>query len=356
MVEIRTVLRGGAMLTIRELRDRAVIRPVKRAVEDDLLDLPGVTAVDIGEKRRAGRDTGEQAIIVSVGRKRSPAQIPVGARIPSDISGVPTDVLEEEPVLWHIHCQSGQGLAWPPTQRTSSSMAGGLGITPARLARLTRPQVPGDDEYHRIGTLGVLVAGEVATMGLTTFDVACLDDAWSVGDRMVEPLRGEAYAELDRAALSGRVDAAAVSFEETSALAAAPFVAPRRDDGDERESRVGLARGSATAYPGARVSKLGFGTGLTHGAVSSIDASVRVDHGDALGVRILREQLRIVATSGLFCGAGDAGAAVVDPVGRIVGLHVAGSCTGRVGFANPISDVLHELDVRLCVADEHVRA
>lgn len=60
------------MTTTSELRDKAIIRPVKRAVEDDLLDLPGVLAVDIGEKRVAGRRTGHQAIVVSVGRKGAP--------------------------------------------------------------------------------------------------------------------------------------------------------------------------------------------------------------------------------------------------------------------------------------------
>ncbi|MFD0491558.1 hypothetical protein ACFQ0O_35995 [Saccharopolyspora spinosporotrichia] len=75
--------------------------------------------------------------------------------------------------------------------------------------------MPATGEYRRIGTLGLLVTGNgpaSVTMGLTTFDVACLDDAWSVGDRMIDPDLDEVYADLARAALSGRVDAAAVSL------------------------------------------------------------------------------------------------------------------------------------------------
>ncbi|MHA6806006.1 chymotrypsin family serine protease [Salinifilum ghardaiensis] len=342
------------MLTISELRDRAVIRPIKRAAEDDLLDLPGVTAVDIGEKRRAGRGTGAQAVVVSVARKRDLSDVPVGERVPAEISGVVTDVIEEEPVLWHIHCTRDQALTWPPAQRPDSLGAlSGRGVTPARTARLFMPQVPVADEYHRIGTLGPLVLSEGSALGLTTFDVACLDDAWSVGDAMVDPLHGRTCGELDRAALSGRVDAAAVGLAgaEADALLPDPGAA---DGGQAGPARA--ERGATTAFPGGRVCKVGFGTGLTRGVVTSVDASVRVDHGDALGVRVLREQLRITGTGRLYCGAGDAGAAVLDPLGRVAGLHVAGSCTGRVGFASPISEVLAELDVRLCLAGARVGA
>lgn len=343
------------MLTISELRDRAVIRPVKRAAEDDLLDLPGVTAVDIGEKRTSGRGTGAQGIIVSVVRKRDPADVPLDERVPAEISGVATDVVEEEPVLWHIHCSRDQALTWPPAQRPDSLGAlSGRGISPARTARLFRPQVPVADEYHRIGTLGPLVLSGESTLGLTTFDVACLDDAWTVGDAMVDPLHGHTCGALDRAALSGRVDAAAVSLAAAEAGAVPPDTGGAGDDGPVGSARG--QRGSATALPGSRACKVGFGTGLTHGVVTSVDASVRVDHGEALGVRVLREQLRITGTGPLYCGAGDAGAAVLDPLGRVAGLHVAGSCTGRVGFANPIAEVLAELDVRLCLAGARVGA
>ena len=40
-------------------------------------------------------------------------------------------------------------------------------------------------------------------MGLTTFDVACLDDAWSVGDQMTDPEAGRVCAGLARAAGEG---------------------------------------------------------------------------------------------------------------------------------------------------------
>ncbi|GAA4620994.1 hypothetical protein GCM10023108_52420 [Saccharopolyspora hordei] len=335
------------MLSIRELRDRAVIRPIKRAVEDQLLDLPGVTAVDIGARHSAGRCTGQQVIIVSVARKKPRDQLEPGACVPSDVFGIPTDVIEEEPVLQHIHCAEDEPL--PPRPRRGERtgvIGGGSGIGPCRAVHLAPPEVPVPGPHRRIGTLGALVVGTTptaVTMGLTTFDVGCLDDGWSVGDRMFDPEDGRVHAELARAALSGRVDAAAVALAPGSATTCVV-------------EGIGPVTGPATAYPGERVRKHGFGTGVTTGVVTSVDATVRIDHGEALGVRVLREQIRVVSSESRFCGPGDAGAAVLGPGGRVIGLHVAGSRGGAVGFASPIADVLEELDVELCTEPLRIHA
>src|SRR5690606_33701785 len=110
--------------------------------------------------------------------------------------------------------------------------------------------------------------------------------------------------------------------------------------------------GQCAAYPGETVRKRGYGTALTTGVVVSTDTTLRLDHGDALGVRVLREQVRVAATPPdvRFAGEGDAGATLVNSDGRIVGLHVGGSSDGGAGFACPIGDVLAELDVELQVA------
>lgn len=352
------------MLSIKELRDRAVIRPIKQAVEDQLLDLPGVTAVDIGERRVAGRGTGEQAIVVSVRRKRPVEQLAADACVPGDVLDIPVDVIQEEPVLHHAHCFAGARAGFPeeraghgqrhPRQRQNSEhgggaehdhcreigeVVGGTGIAPSRHISVVPPAVEVAGEYRRVGTLGAVVTGHAPAavrMGLTTFDVACMDDAWSVGDRMLEPGGGHVYADLTRAALSGRVDAAAVTLggELSHSCAVAG---------------IGLVTGQSAAYPGEVVRKCGYGTGLSSGVVASADVTLQLDHGDALGVRVLREQLRVESTCpGVpFAGYGDAGAAVVSAEGRVVGLHVAGNRDGTAGFACPIGAVLAELDVEL---------
>jgi Equine arteritis virus serine endopeptidase S32 len=79
-----------------------------------------------------------------------------------------------------------------------------------------------------------------------------------------------------------------------------------------------------------------------------VDATVLLDYRDGLGVRVLRDQLRIEAVGGGVMGDyGDSGSAVVDPDNRVVGLHVAGNTAGTAAFASPIGKVLDELDVDL---------
>lgn len=329
------------MLSIRELRDRSIIRPVKRAVEDQLLDLPGVVAVDIGEKRADMRPTGEQVIVVSVSRKERDGQIATGARVPPSILGIPTDVIEEQPVVQHDHRDLHRTPAGDRYGKRET-IHGGRGLAPCRSVVPGMPGAADGSEYRRVGTLGVLVLGRapaLTAMGLTTFDVACMDDAWAVGDRMLDPDTGHVYAGLARAALSGRVNAAAVTIGGNVEHSC-------------RVAGIGPITGQCAAYPGETVRKSGYGTGLTSGTVTSTDVTVRVDHGDALGVRILREQVRVVASCRRtsFAGHGDAGAALVNAEGRVIGLHFGSSRDGVVGFACPISDVLAELDVDLCVA------
>lgn len=329
------------MLSIRELRDRAIIRPIKRAVEDQLLDLPGVTAVDIGQRRIADQYTGDQVIVVSVQRKRSYGELPAGACVPAGVLGIPVDVIEEDTALHHLHCCAQEPLLLRERHRDLPAVIrGGQGIAPCRSVFLASPATGAPGQYHRIGTLGALVAGHdppAAPMGLTTFDVACMDDAWSVGDRMIDPDVGRVYADLARAALSGRVDAAAVTI--SGDLEASCAI-----------SGLGPVTGQCTAYPGDHVRKSGYGTALSSGVVVSTDTTLRVDHGDALGVRVLREQIRVAASppGARFAGDGDAGSAVVNVDGRVAGLLVAGSPDGAAGFACPIADVLAELDVELC--------
>ncbi|SHJ13048.1 hypothetical protein SAMN02745244_01782 [Tessaracoccus bendigoensis DSM 12906] len=74
--------------------ERARIRAVKERVEDDLLNLPGVTGVDIDESYEGGEPTGEGALVVFVAHKRPLTEIPEAELIPATIDGVSTDVRE----------------------------------------------------------------------------------------------------------------------------------------------------------------------------------------------------------------------------------------------------------------------
>ena len=72
------------------------IRRIKRAAQAWLLSIPGVHAVAIGPKTIGGRVTSTPAILVSVTKKKTDIELPEFLRIPAEIDGVKTDVVESE--------------------------------------------------------------------------------------------------------------------------------------------------------------------------------------------------------------------------------------------------------------------
>lgn len=319
---------------------RAGIRPVKRRVEVDLLSCRGVVGVDIGEKITGGRRTGQVGIVVYVRRKHSavrPADL-----VPAEIEGIATDVVADDVVLHRALLDA----EFPPARGAERhrQVLGGISMGPWRTVLLSPPEAPRPGEYAIVGTLGALVTdrtGNGQVMGLTTFHAACVDDAWSVGDEMVHPSRVDSGASprdtvgsLCRAALSGSVDGAAVLL--TPGRAYRPSIVD-----------IGAVTGTVAAVRGTVVRKRGRTTGLTTGRITSVDATVLLDYRDGLGVRVLRDQIRIEAVGGVLGDYGDSGSAVVDSDNRVVGLYVAGNPSGTVAFAGPIGKVLDQLDVDL---------
>ena len=318
-------------------RVRAAIRPVKRLVEDELLARPGVIGVDIGEKITGGLPTGRAAIVVYVRAKRHSQRF----AIPFQFHGVPTDVVEESFV-------PHRALAWSDGVHGAerhSCLVGGIGVGPCRAIRFVPPDVVVPGDYPVVGTLGALVTprvGRPGMMALTSFHVACVDDAWSVGDPMAHPSLvdgghpcDDRIGTLARAALSGTVDGATL------------LLTPRRD---YRAEVVGLGpvRGAAPAIVGAPVRKRGRTTGLVEGVVASTDAVVSLDFGNDIGVRTLHDQVRVQALPGSrFGDHGDSGAVLLDDANHVVGLYCAGNASGSMGFANPIGQVLDQLDINL---------
>lgn len=72
------------------------ITKIKTEVEKELLQLPGVTGVDVGYKYVGGKKTDILAIRVYVKKKRD---VSGKDAIPKRICDIPTDVIEREFVL-----------------------------------------------------------------------------------------------------------------------------------------------------------------------------------------------------------------------------------------------------------------
>lgn len=325
---------------------RAAIRPVKESVEDELIARPGVVAVDIAEKETDGKKTGEMSIVVFVEQKKPTSKLAKGAAIPEEIDGVRTDVqelvIELQPAMRQV--EDAEPQVDPADYPT---LAGGISIGPRRSVALAPPDVPAPGNFVFVGTLGAMVRDRAtgATMALTNFHVACVNNTWSVGDRQVQPslVDGGAptgdFGALTRAALSDNIDGAVITVD-----AGQPWTAT--------VTGVGDVNGSTPATVGMAVQKRGRTTEHTFGTVASVDFTVSVDYGSDVGPRTLRHQIRIdtdTSRNPRFSNSGDSGSVILDTSRNVVGLLFAGATDGSMTFANPIQAVLDELAVDLLV-------
>lgn len=68
------------------------MKELQSRYEPVLLAKPHVVGVAIGVRQRAGRYTGELALVVMVDQKLPQAQLSPEERVPAEIEGVPVDV------------------------------------------------------------------------------------------------------------------------------------------------------------------------------------------------------------------------------------------------------------------------
>lgn len=305
---------------------------VKSRVEAEYLGRPGVTGVDVGFKQVGGELTDQIAIRVSVEEKRD--DVPADQRVPAEIDGNPTDVLERRYEL-QVASESVDVSAQADTTHYPS-LQGGVSMGPSRVV--------GGSIFA--GTLGAIVIDGVTNQraALTNFHVACVDSTWSVGDRQVQPSRidtgvvpGDEFGAIARAVLSDHVDGALISIDAGKTTVATI-------------TEIGNVRGVKPATLGTAVRKRGRTTGLTYGTIDGISSTVNVDYGPGIGVKTLHDQVSVAADTthnAMFSDHGDSGSVIVDGNGYIVALLFAGAGAGTVG--NPIASVLSELNVTVAV-------
>lgn len=308
---------------------------IKQGVEQKLLDQPGVTGVDVGFKYVAGKRTDEIAIRLLVGKKKD--DIPADQKLPEQIDGVKTDVIER---TFELHGFSNRKLVEEtgpvPDTATYDPVRGGISIGPCR-------EVGG---YVYTGTLGAVVQDDATAkpMLLSNFHVMCIDSGWAVGDKMAQPSR------VDTGSCPGAVVGRLKRAELTSAVDAAVCTLSGRKFACEI-AEIGKVAGTADAVIGKPVRKRGRTTGLTRGSVDSISLSVKLDYGTGIGVKTLKDQIGLVpdtTKNRSFGEKGDSGSVVVNAQRKVVGLYFAGGSDGT-GVANPIAAVLSALKVSMCV-------
>jgi hypothetical protein len=312
---------------------------IKERIEAQFLGAPGVTGVDVGYKEVGGQRTGQIAIRVHVAAKTD--DIPDDQRVPGEIEGAPTDVLERR---YELHVLTQQLVEVAPQADTThyATLQGGVSMGPSRVI----------NGSIFAGTLGAIVVDNATNQhaALTNFHVACVDSTFSIGDRMVQPSRidtgvvpTDEFGSLVRETLSANVDGAVISI----------------DSGRSSQCQIadiGLVRGTTAATLGMAVRKRGRTTLLTVGSVDGLSLSVNIDYGDGIGVRTLTNQVSIAADTTrnpLFSDHGDSGSVIVNDSGFVVGLLFAGA--GGSTVANPIAAVLSELNISMCVGKSIIK-
>ena len=336
-----------------EVQAKAVVRPVKERIEDELLKIPGVTAVDIAFKVTDGKTTDQMAIVVHVREKKPKKSLKAGETVPAVIEGVVTDVIEED-IIPFPQMMAVADLAPFIDTAAYATLSGGMGIGPCRSVYKTPPEVASAGYYVFVGTLGALVTDRVsgAHMALTNFHVAAIDTGWAVGNTMTQPslvdggsCPGGDFGTLARAQLTDQVDGAVIAINAGKSTSCSIL-------------QIGDVAGTVAPTQGP-IRKRGRTTELTYGTVISTDVTLSLNYGNGIGTRTLKHQIRIEADPAhnvSFGKGGDSGSVIVDDQRRVMGLYFAGNVgtatvpEGRFGYANPIQVVLDTLNVDLCTA------
>jgi hypothetical protein len=313
-----------------------------------------VHALGIGKKIVKGKVTSTRCVRLYVAQKYALAFLSSSDHLPREVDGIPTDVIESAPAFI-LRARSGKpgrikSAALSLPQCTSARkdkvrplVAGistaHLGVTAGTLGYFCRSTKPGDDP----GQVFVLSNNHVYA------DV----NRAHLGDELRQPGPADGgvdsnyrIATLQRwvpirlgGSQANRVDAAIGKLS--------PGVAYTLE-----VCSIGQILGVAKAAEDMAVCKHGRTTGYTEGVVDdeSYDALIGMDHNDSSLTALFEDQMRLKRTDpypSLGLG-GDSGSLIVQKAGRkAVGLYFAGPPRGDYGVANPIDDVLNELQVAL---------
>ncbi|MCD7442752.1 S1 family peptidase [Streptomyces lincolnensis] len=302
------------------------IRSVKQRVEDEFLDRPGVMGVDIGYKERRGRRTDTVSLRVLVEEKHD---VPPEQRVPGEIDGVVTDVIER-----------GAPRFLADTTRYDPLVGGISGGTCGGVQGLgTLGAVVRDVATGTLGMLSnwhVLVGGVSGPQGLFVAQPGPGEDGGSCQKDVV--------GQVTKSAINEFVDCAVLRLNT-----ARPAINAIQDFGPLHHQPT------MAALLGHPVVKRGRTSWLTYGTIDAVDATLTLDNAGAQ--RVFRRQIgiwRVPERNRSFALPGDSGSVVLDRTNRrVVGLLFAAgrgtrfTAEGSYGYANPIASVLHALGVEI---------
>ena len=286
-----------------------------------------IVGVGVGPKIRKGKETATTSIRFYVEKKIAPKAVPKADRLPPEIDGIPTDVIEtgrffaQVPIAQQRR-RPARGGCSVGFQAAGFVMAGTFGCL-----------VTDGTRRYILSNNHVLADENTLPLNSPIFQPGLLDGGVAAADRVARLRR---FVRIRKLPADNRVDAA-IAAPDTPGVAS-PLILPN----------VG-ALGTTAPVPatvGMRVHKHGRTTGYTRGRVIDVSADVNITYD--FGVARFVDQMIIVGTPGSFSDSGDSGSLIVRRSGnRATGLLFAGSATHTI--ANHIGDVLTALGVTLVV-------
>lgn len=297
-----------------------------------------VHAVGVGKKIVEGKVTDARAVRIYVAQKIDLSLLSKKDRLPEEIDGIPTDIIETPPAFLT------PALPVCTTQRKQRQrpMVAGISVahknvTAGTIAYFCRSVKAGDDpnKIYVLSNNHVLADVNNAEIGDDIYQPGPIDGGIPVANKIARLHR------FVRINLSGqnRVDAAIGELLGGVSVT-------------RRMCKIGRITGVGQAEEDMQVRKHGRTTGYTEGVVTdeSIDALIGMDHNNPNIVARFTNQMRIerVAPHPAIGLGGDSGSLVVRKATReAVGLYFAGPDSGVYGLANHIADVITELEIQL---------
>jgi hypothetical protein len=315
-----------------------------------------VHAVGIGRKVVDGKPTRERAVRLYVVQKLPASLLSANALLPSEIHGIPTDVIESPPAfaaprrrVRHRRRHRAHHRSAPPPHRAVACSA-------HRQERI-RPVIAGVSVAHRDVTAGTIAyfcrdPGSSSLLLLSNNHVLANVNRGAPGDPILQPGPADGGGPGDQIATLKRFVRIHLDGRTPNLADCAVGELSRNVAVTVEVCTVGAVRGTTAPVEGDRVRKHGRTTGYTEGVVTdeSYDALVGMGFEDPSIVALFQDQLRIAVAPGsrAFGLGGDSGSLIVmQATPKAAGLYFAGPEDGSYGVANHIAAVLDALGVEL---------
>ena len=316
-----------------------LIAEVQDKHETELLAMDNVVGIAASNKVKGGTPTDQGSLTVYVTEKKKPASLDKSSNIPSEIEGVPTDVVEVGAI---------QALVFNASVRPAlpGYSIGHYNITAGTFGALVR-DVRGCCCKTENGCdcdcngYGYRSEGKSDILILSNNHVLADVNQARPGDKILQPgpIDGGLFPS-DMVATFERTEE--IVFGASGYNLADAAVARRTDTRNVTASIIGVAAptGVGQAFPLMNVLKVGRTTQVTNGTVLATNATVQVGYG-AAGVATFRHQILTTA----MAAGGDSGSLLMDFDLNGVGLLFAGSPI--ITIHNHLLDVQNALGVEL---------